>query len=368
MTSEVYFANMRSHNKEGNLVNKLSKLFKKAGFDELINEEDLFGIKLHFGEEGNNSFIRPMFVRRLVEEIKTVGGNPFLTDANTLYSGTRSNAVDHLNTAIANGFGYSTVLAPLVIADGITGKNFTDIKIDGKHFDEVKIGSEVVHADGMISLAHFKGHELTGFGGAIKNVGMGLGSRSGKQMMHATVQPEVTAKDCIACHKCEDWCAHNAITVNEISEIDLEKCVGCGECLVTCPTDAISTQWDDAPIAVQERMAEFTLGVVKDKMDKVGYINFVMDISPLCDCCGWTDQPIVGDIGILASKDPVALDQACADLVNQQPGNKNSALKSNFEPGEDKFRGVHPKVDWEAQLVHGEKIGLGSREYKLIEL
>ncbi|GAB6099344.1 DUF362 domain-containing protein [Halanaerocella petrolearia] len=368
MASDVYYSNMRTNNQQNNLVNKLSKLFKKAGFDEMVDEDDLWAIKMHFGEKGGNAFIRPMFARRMVEEIKRQQGKPFLTDANTLYSGARSNSVDHLNTAIANGFGYSTVLAPLVIADGMHGKNFAEIEIEGDHFDSVKIGAEAIRADGMISMAHFKGHELTGFGGAIKNVGMGLGSRSGKQMMHATVEPEVTIEDCIACGKCEEWCNHDAILVEEVSEIDLEDCVGCGECLVSCPTDAISTQWDEAPVAVQERMAEFTLGAVKGKEDKMGYVNFVMDVSPLCDCTPWSDQPIVGDIGILASKDPVALDQACADLVNQQPGNKNSALKSNYEPGEDKFRGVHPNVDWEAQLAHGEKISLGSREYNLIEV
>ncbi|AGB40340.1 uncharacterized Fe-S center protein [Halobacteroides halobius DSM 5150] len=369
MTSDVYYSNMRTRDKKNNLVNKLSRLFKKAGFEGMIDKDDLWAIKIHFGEKGGNAFIRPMFARRMVKEIKEQAGSPFLTDANTLYSGARSNAVDHLNTAIANGFGYSTVLAPLVIADGLNGKNFTEVEIDGEHFDFVKIGSEAMQADGMISMAHFKGHELTGFGGAIKNVGMGLGSRSGKQMMHTVVEPQVNIEDCIACGKCAEWCAHDAIVVEEFSEINLDECVGCGECLVSCPVNVISTAGKkDAPVGVQERMAEFTLGAIKGKEEKMGYINFVMDVSPLCDCTPWSDQPIVSDIGILASKDPVALDQACADLVNQQPGNKHSALECNYEPGEDKFRGVHPDVDWEAQLVHGEKIGLGTREYNLIEV
>ena len=368
MSSKVYYASMRADNKNENLVNKLSRLFNKAGFGEFLEEEDLCAVKLHFGEAGNNAFIRPMFVRRIVEEIKSEAAKAFLTDANTLYSGSRANAVDHLNTAIANGFSYATVLAPLVIADGLNGKNFIEVEIEGEHFQEVKLGAEAVQADALISLAHFKGHELTGFGGAMKNVGMGLGSRSGKQMMHANVDPEVMAEDCIACGKCARWCAHDAIEINQIAEIDYDKCVGCGECIVTCPTDAITLQWDSGPVATQEKLAEFTLGAVQNKADKVGYINFVMDVSPDCDCAGWTDQPIVNDIGILAAKDPVAIDQASADLVNQAEGNKNSALKKNFAAGEDKFRGVHPNVDWEAQLKHGAKIGLGSREYELIKI
>ncbi len=369
MTADVYFYNRKTDNRQDSLVNKLSRLFKQAGFAAQIEAEDLVGIKMHFGERGNNGFIRPMFARRIVEEIKAKQGKPFLTDANTLYSGERDNSIDHLNTAIAHGFGYSTVQAPLVIADGLQGKNFDEIEVDNcKHFDTVKIGSEAVRADGLISLAHFKGHELSGFGGAIKNVGMGLGSRSGKQMMHAAVEPEVTAEECIACGKCAQWCAHDAITVNEIAVIDPDQCVGCGECIVTCPTEAISPQFEDAPVAMQERMAEFTLGAIKNKRDKVGYINFVMNVSPDCDCAPWSDRPIVSDVGILASQDPVALDQACYDLVNQKQGNKNSALQKNFASGEDKFAGVHPDIDPQAQLKHGAEIGLGTREYNLVEL
>jgi hypothetical protein len=366
--SKVYYADMKTEDKDNNLINKLSNLFYKAGFDDLIEEEDLFGIKLHFGEEGNTGFIRPIFIRRLVEEIKKEKGKAFLTDANTLYSGKRANSVDHLNTAIANGFGYSTVQAPLIIADGLQGKNYMEIEINQKHFDKVRIGSEIYSADGMFSVAHFKGHELTGFGGAIKNVGMGLGSRSGKQMMHASVSPEVVEEECIGCGKCSEWCSADAFVIEEVSKLDSEKCVGCGECMVTCPTDAITIQFEDAPGMVQERMTEYALGAIRGKEDKVGFINFVVDVSPLCDCCGWSDRPIVDDVGILVSKDPVAIDQASADLVNQQRGREDSALKDNFEKGSDKFKGVHSHIDWEDQLIHGEAIGLGSRDYELVKI
>ncbi|MCK8824944.1 DUF362 domain-containing protein [Fuchsiella alkaliacetigena] len=366
--SEVYFADMKAEAKENNLINKLTKLFKKASFEQLIAEDDLVGIKLHFGEEGNTGFIRPVFVRRLVQEIKKAQGKPFLTDANTLYSGARANSVDHLNTAIANGFSYATVEAPLIIADGLNGKNYFEVEVGLKHFEKVKIASDIYRAQGMISMAHFKGHELTGFGGAIKNIGMGLGSRSGKQQMHATVNPEVVAEECIACGECSEWCAADAFVIEEVSRIDAEKCVGCGECIVSCPTEAITVQWENAPVEIQERMAEYALGAIKGKEDKVGYINFIMDVSPLCDCCGWSDRPIVDDVGILASQDPIAIDQASVDLINKQPGRKNSVLKDNYQAGADKFRGVHPEVDWTAQLAYGEQIGLGSREYELIKI
>ncbi|SJZ31293.1 DUF362 domain-containing protein [Selenihalanaerobacter shriftii] len=367
--SKVYYVDMKAKDKNNNLINKLSQLFYKAGFDELIEKDDLFGIKLHFGEEGNTGFIRPVFIRRLVEEIKKSQGKPFLTDANTLYVGTRANSIDHLNTAIANGFGYSTVQAPLVIADGLNGKNYREVEINQKHFDRVRIGSEICDADGILSVAHFKGHELTGFGGSIKNVGMGLGSRSGKQQMHAVVTSEITVEDCIACGKCAEWCPEDAFEIDDVSELNTEKCVGCGECMVTCPTDAIGIELvGESQEDMQERMTEYALGVIKDKEDKTGYINFVMDVSPLCDCVGWSDRPIVDDIGILASKDPVAIDQASADLINKQPGRKDSALKHNHGAGEDKFKGIHPEVDWTAQLAHGETIGLGSRDYELIKV
>lgn len=367
--SEVYYADMKAEDKDSNLINKLSRLFYKAGFDEMVDEEELFGIKLHFGEEGNTAFIRPVYIRRLVEEIKKAAGKPFLTDANTLYVGTRANSVDHLNTAIANGFGYSTVQAPIVIADGLQGRNAYEVEINQKHFDKVKIGSEICEADGMFSVAHVKGHELTGFGGAIKNVGMGLGSRAGKQQMHASVTPEVEEEECIGCGKCSDWCPEDAFEIDEVSRLDEERCVGCGECIVTCPTDAITPQMvGDSVNDMQERMAEYALGAIKGKEDKVGYINFVMDVTPLCDCTGWSDRNIVDDIGILASKDPVAIDQAAVDLVNQQAGKEDSALQCNHEPGEDKFKGVDPDLDWKAQLIHAERIGLGSREYNLVKI
>ncbi|MHB1125507.1 MAG: DUF362 domain-containing protein [Bacillota bacterium] len=367
MASEVFFTDMRT--KQGSsLLDKVEKLYKRAGMDEIITPKDLVALKIHFGEPGNTSYIRPQFVRRIVNQVKAAGGNPFLTDANTLYVGQRHNAVDHLRAAIENGFDYAVVDAPLVIADGLNGKDYIKVEINQKHFSEVSIGSAIYHADAIIGITHFKGHELTGFGGVIKNIGMGAGSRSGKQMMHADVLPRVRAERCKACGKCVRWCPAKAITINPVAVIDAQLCIGCGECVVTCAHRALSVSWKNKTETgvVQEKMTEFTLGVLKDKAQKSGFISFVMGITPDCDCIGWSDAPMVGDVGILASRDPVALDQACFDLVNQQRPLANSRA-CEVTAGSDIFHAVH-EIDGTIQLDYAEKLGLGTRDYQLIKI
>lgn len=345
-------------------LTKTEGLFDRAGFASLIKPGDIVAVKVHFGERGNTAFLPPIYVRRVVDKIKAAGGKPFVTDANTLYVGTRSNAVDHIRTAIENGFSYATVGAPLVIADGINGKDYVTVEIEGKHIREAKIGSAAFHADAMIVLSHFKGHELTGFGGALKNVGMGLGCRSAKQVMHSDVLPQVDPEVCEACGECVEWCPAEAIAVGTAAMIDATKCIGCGECTVTCSFQAIMVNWKTEPHIIQEKIAEYTWAAVKDKPGKVGYLNFVMNVSPDCDCWGWNDAPIVPDIGIAASLDPVAIDQACADLVNTTRGIPGR-LASIDDP--DKFALV-TGIDWRPLLAHGEALGLGSRSYNLVEV
>ncbi len=368
--SKVFFADMRANKHSESLIAKLGKLFYLAEFHQMLNQDDLTAIKLHFGEEGNTGFIRPIYIRKLVQEIKKIKAKPFLTDSNTLYVGSRANSVDHIVTALHNGFSYATIDAPVIIADGLTGKSYLDIPITGgKHFDSVKIGAEVMHADALIAVSHVKGHALTGFGGAFKNIGMGLGSRSGKQMMHSAVLPTITEEKCTKCQQCVKWCPEDAILIKgESSVIDHEKCIGCGECVVTCRNKAIKINWQSESEAVMEKMVEYTLGVIQGRESKVGYINFVMNVTPDCDCCGWSDMPIVPDVGILFSKDPVAIDQASIDLINQQEGFPNSALKTNLEPGADKFRGVHQDIDGQHLLKYAEELGMGSRKYELVKL
>lgn len=374
MAAKVYFTNLRVDTKTS-LPDKLEKLFHRAGFDNIIAPRDLVAIKLHFGEPGNLAYIRPPFVRRVVNIVKKLEGRPFLTDANTLYVGKRANAVDHLESAIQNGFDYAVAGAPLIIADGLTGKDYVKVKIPGKHFKEVNIGSAAYNADAMIVLTHFKGHELMGFGGAIKNMGMGLGSRSGKQQMHSDVLPSVRDERCLGCRKCSRWCPAEAIEMvsyagnkaGQKTHILEEKCWGCGECVATCPSGAIVPRWRTTPEAAQEKMAEYALGAVAGKKNKTAYITFLMNISPNCDCMPQNDSPIVQDIGMLASLDPVALDKACVDMVNDLPALPGSVIEGK-QAGEDKFRAVYPAIDWMTQLQHAQELGLGSLEYEIIEL
>lgn len=363
--STVYFIDLRAGFKE-NFLQKLNRLADTAGLSDVVKPRDLVAIKLHFGETGNTAFIRPIFIRRIVDALKAAGANPFLTDANTLYAGTRGNAPQHLSSAICNGFAFSVVGAPLVIADGLRGKSETPVVINQKRFKRVYIGSEIVRADALVSVAHFKCHELAGFGGTIKNVGMGCASRKGKMAQHSTLCPKVKKKKCIGCGDCAAHCAHRAILIRDSkANIRPDRCVGCGECILICPESAIDVRWNQSIPVFMENMVEYTLGVLKKKTGKALFLNFITNVTPACDCLPTSDAPIVPDVGVVASRDPVAIDQASADLVNQQRGLKGSRLKTGLKAGADKFKAVYPEVDWERQLDYAEQIGLGTRSYRL---
>lgn len=328
----------------------LIELFAAAGFENLFNKDDLVAIKVHFGEKGNKAYLKPQNVKPIADKLQQIGAKPFLTDANTLYKGTRSNSIDHINTALSHGYTF----LPVIIADGLNGKDYEKIKVNLKHFREVNIASVAAHAHSMLVMTHFKGHELTGFGGALKNVGMGLGSRSGKQMMHSDVKPHVNEPNCNGCKLCIKWCPADAIIfINSRARIDSNKCIGCAECVVTCPNNSIEISWAGSPDSVQEKMVEYFYGAVKDK--KCAYFNFVIDISPNCDCYGFNDPPIAKDIGVLASLDPVAIDQASVDLLNKAAG-------------KDILKETWPDVDYSVQLKYAEEIGLGCRKYEVVEI
>ncbi len=348
----------------------------------MVRTNGLTAIKIHFGERGNTAFIRPLLVRPIVDQVIEAGGKPFLTDSGTLYVGTRGNAVDHLTTAVLNGFDYSVVGAPLVIADGIDGRDEVAVPLDVRHCREAFIGSAFARADSIISLAHFKLHEVSGFGGAIKNVGMGTASRKGKMAQHCDVAPKVEGKNCIGCGLCIEECAQGAITLvdrpadaprpkgakDKVSRIDQELCAGCGRCIHACPTSAIEINWKTDLSMFMERMVEYTLGALKGKEDRSLFLNFLTQITPACDCYPFSDAPIVGDIGIMASTDPVAIDQASVDMLNAQPVLESSCLKDSELARTDKIMAVYPKVDWRHQLDYAVSLGLGSREYELTAL
>ena len=367
--SKVYFCDLRASAKE-NLLDKIKKLMKRGGFDDILeeNKKAIVAVKLHFGEKGNTAFIRPIYIRRIVEHIMKLGGSPFLTDANTLYAGTRSDSISHIRTAIENGFAYAVVNAPIIIADGLRGGSQYEIPIDGEIIKKAYIAREIVDSDVYLSVAHFKGHELSGFGGAIKNTGMGCASRKGKLDQHSDLKPRVNRRKCKSCGECMKHCSQNAISMDKKARINPEKCIGCCECILICPHGAIDVQWDMDAVKFQKKMAEYTKAVLKGKEDRSFFINFLTAISPACDCYGHNDAPVVPDIGILASRDPVAIDRACVDLVNRQPISPGSALAKKGEDIRDKFRSIYPKVDWNIQLEHAERMGLGTRRFRLIKI
>ena len=377
MKSKVFFSDWKASSGK-TLLDKLDVLLDRVDLKGKIKERDLVAIKLHFGEKGNTAFVRPIFLRRVVDGVKRCKGKPFLTDTNTLYRGTREEAISHLTTAYQNGFVHSVVDAPLLIADGLKGNNGVKVRIDKPLFKNVSIAHGIYMADVLIGVAHFKGHELAGFGGALKNLGMGCASREGKLNQHSNVSPQVKEKACKGCELCLNACVQEAIsmqlptsgieTKRKIALIDSRKCIGCGECLLICPNHAIQIRWNETIPIFQKKMVEYAYGAIQRKKRKALYLNFLMQISPACDCNGYSDAPIVRDIGILSSEDPVAIDQASVDLVNQEEGNRSSKLTKNWKPGEDKFRALYPEVDWNIQLAYGEEIGLGTREYELIKI
>lgn len=370
--SKVYFTDFRT--RVGvSLTEKLQHLIKKAGITDIDMDGKFVAIKMHFGELGNLSYLRPNYAKAVADVVKECGGKPFLTDCNTLYPGSRKNGLEHLDCANINGFNTITTGCQIIIGDGLRGTDDITVPVrNGEYCKEAYIGRAVMDADIFISLTHFKGHESTGFGGAIKNIGMGCGSRAGKMQQHNSGKPIVHDDLCRGCRRCAKECGSDAITYeNGKAVINQDICKGCGRCIGACAFDAIENQNWNANEILGRKMAEYSQAVCDGR--PTFHISLVRDISPNCDCHGENDAPILPDVGIFASFDPVALDQACVDACLHATPMPNSQLSDNladphWHHHHDNFLDSNPNVRWKETLEHAEKIGLGTREYELIQM
>lgn len=369
--AKVFFTDFRCH-PGVNQQQKLEKLLLAAGMDTIDFEGKIVAIKLHFGEVGNLAYLRPNYAKTVADFVKARGGRPFLTDCNTLYIGSRKNALEHMDAAYLNGFSPFSTGCHVIIADGLRGGDDVEVPVvGGEYVKYAKIGRALMDADIVISLTHFKGHEQAGYGGALKNIGMGCGSRAGKEEVHSSGKPVVDQDKCIGCGKCIENCAHNGPHIeNGKCTILKFKCTGCGRCVHVCPMHAIHPDYDIANDVLNCKIAEYAKAVVDGRPSF--HIALALDVSPSCDCNHYNDVPIVPNVGMFASFDPVALDTACADMINAQPANPNSAIAHEHEHDHDHphdhFTFAHPDTDWRAAVEHGEAIGLGTTHYELIEV
>ena len=373
--AKVYFTDFRTPYGGDTMPGKLKKLIRKAGIAQLNLEGQFVAIKIHFGELGNVSYLRPNYARAVVDVVKELGGKPYLTDCNTLYPGSRKNALEHLYCAWENGFTPMTAGCPILIGDGLKGTDDIEVPVrGGEYVKNAKIGRAVMDADVIISMTHFKGHEATGFGGALKNLGMGCGSRAGKKEQHNNGKAYVQQEICRGCRRCMRECANNGLVFDPETRkmhVDKEHCVGCGRCVGACNFDAIDFEDPNSNQMLNYRIAEYAKAVVDGRPQF--HISLVMDISPNCDCHEENDAPILPDVGMFASFDPLALDQACVDACMKCEPLPNSQLGEHmrdphFVDHHDHFTNSTPESEWQSCLSHAEKIGLGTRDYELIRL
>ena len=371
--AKVYFTDLRAKSGD-NLLQKLERLIRTAGIDTIDFEKKIVAIKLHFGEPGNLSFLRPNYAKVVADVVKSLGGLPFLTDCNTLYVGRRKNALEHMDAAYENGFSPFSTGCQIVIGDGLKGTDDVEVPVEGGvYVKKAKIGRAVMDADVFISLSHFKGHEATGFGGALKNIGMGCGSRAGKMEQHNAGKPEVKPRKCVGCRQCAKQCGQDAISYGEDRKafIDHGKCVGCGRCLGACNFDAIVNRNACANDELNAKIAEYSKAVLAGRPHF--HISLVVDVSPFCDCHAENDLPILPDVGMFASFDPVALDQACADACMEQQPIPGSRLDENMHAHDfcdhhDHFTNNFPETNWKSCLEHAEAISVGTRSYELLHV
>jgi len=369
--SEVYLVRFTRHTH--NIFKYTRALLDATKFKDNLSEGELVAVKLHFGERGCIHHPRTQIVRAIVDYIKEKKALVFLTDTSTLYAGFRRNAVEYLETAAMNGFTIGTTNAPIIIADGLLGRDCIEVETPGE-LGSTAVASAIAEADAMVVLSHFKFHVSFGFGGALKNLAMGCVARKTKFDIHAVAKPEIIAERCVGCGLCARHCRWRAISILEgKAVIDYEKCVGCGDCVAICRRGAVRMPWGTSEYGERmlKRAAEAVYGVLKTfEKDKVLYVNLLVEITRLCDCATSLEPPVSMDIGMLASYDPVAIDQASLDLVNNTPGYylKNDGNLERIEVGVDKVKLLHPEVKYWVLLEEAERLGIGKREYKLIKI
>ena len=370
-TSKVYFSDFRT-TYTTNLLQKLQRLMRRAGIETIDLEDKFVAIKMHFGEPGNLAFLRPNWAKAVADLVRELGGKPFLVDCNTLYAGGRKNALDHLDTAELNGFSTFAAGCHVLIGDGLKGTDEAYVSLEGtpcEYVKEAKIGRAVMDADVFISLTHFKGHEMMGVGGAVKNIGMGCGSRAGKLEMHSDGKPVLARDRCVGCGMCARVCAHGALSLgaDRRMTIDRSKCAGCGRCIGVCPKDALEAEYGEQSATILDRKtAEYALAVVRGRPHF--HVSVVRDVSPNCDCHPENDAAMIPDVGMLASFDPVALDLACADLCNAAPRLSGTWLDGLPDRNGDVFDTAHSDTRWRDAMEHAVKIGLGRAEYELVRV
>lgn len=355
MKPEVFFVPLEDGSSANIQAEAMDEIYGKSGADRIISSMDFVAIKLHVGEKNNSTHVKPQLIKVLVEKIKAKGAQPFLTETSTLYRGQRENAVAHILLAHRNGFGIDGAGAPFIMSDGLIGNSEAEVEIPGRLHKKVKVAGEVLTTDAFYVVSHPTGHIVTGFGGAIKNLGMGFASRQGKLRQHASLKPEIRTDVCRLCKKCIHWCPENAIVEKDGKLFILaDKCIGCGECLAVCSIGAVSFDWDKDPDILQKSMAEHAYGVMKERQDKFFFFNVLVDMTKDCDCFDVDQRKIIKDIGILASSDPVAIDSATLDLT---AGISKKTLAELSYPNRDSM----------IQIRHAAEIGLGFAEYELVE-
>jgi uncharacterized Fe-S center protein len=367
MASQVYFWNLRTTMKQP-YETRVTRLLRRSKAFGGIEKGALVAVKVHFGEAGTTAFVSPLRVAPILALLRKAGAKPFLADTNTLYVGRRFEGVSHGLVAARHGFDPNVLGAPVVIADGIRSGNAREVPVRGRHFEACSIAGDFADADALVTVNHFKGHMLAGFGGAIKNLAMGCATVKGKMQQHCGMGPNIDREVCTGCGECVAACLHEALRLTrKKAAIDRDRCTGCGACMHACRYGAMGVDWKVNTPVFLERMVEYAAAALS-LHEARAHVTFLTDVSPGCDCEGHSDAPICPDVGVIASNDPVAADQAALDLVNGAAPAYPSALPKGVIPGRDKFAALHPDVDGTHALAYAEELGLGTRTYELVRV